>query len=150
MKLILTLFAIVILGFAAYVRFAPSDPESWHTDPLSAKKPRTPNAFLMLPGTGKYPSPEYAVTAAVLARAFDDLALSHPNVSRLAGGPASLFTTYIARTPLMAYPDYISVRAIDLGNGRAALAVFSRARFGYSDRGLNRKRLLGWLKKLQF
>jgi len=144
------LIALLLASAAAaiYVRLAPSDPKIWHIDPLKAKLPNRPNAFLMLPDSAKNPSQVFDKDAKTLALAFDSLALSKPHVQRLAGDPADLFTTYIARTPLMRFPDYISVRAVDLGNGRAALAIFSRARFGYSDRGVNRKRILAWLAAL--
>lgn len=149
MKTILAGVALVILAAVAYVRFVPGRVKAWHVDPLLAKKPNRPNAFIMRPGTGKYPAREYDVDAAVLAQAFDDFVLAQPNVKQLAGGPGAGFTTYVARTPLMGYPDYISVRAVDLGGGRAALVVFSRARFGYSDGGMNRKRMLLWLKEFK-
>jgi len=148
LKSTLLILLVAIVGFALYVRLAPSTPDIWHVDPLDAKLPHSPNAILMLPDSGKYPARVFPMDAATLAQAFDRLALSHPNVTRLAGAPTDLFTTYIARTPLMGFPDYISVRAIDLGKGRAALAVFSRARFGYSDRGVNRKRIMAWLDAL--
>jgi len=148
LKSTLLVLLVAIVGFALYVRLAPSNPDIWHVDPMDAKLPHSPNAILMLPEREKYPARVFDMDAATLAQAFDRLALSHPNVTRLAGAPADLFTTYIARTPLMGFPDYISVRAIDLGNGRAALAVFSRARFGYSDRGVNRKRITAWLDAL--
>jgi len=147
-KYIIAILALLALGLIAYVRLAPSDPKVWNSDPLTAKKPTTPNAFFMLPGAEKNPAHEFYMDGATLAQRFDEMAMSHPNVRRLAGGPDQLLTTYIARTPLMGYPDYISVHALDLGNNRSALAVFSRARFGISDRGVNKKRMLGWLQEL--
>ena len=46
----MTLLALLVvclialgLGFAAYVRLAPSDPGRWHVDPLTAPDPTSPN-----------------------------------------------------------------------------------------------------------
>ena len=146
MKTALTLFGLLLLGYIAYIRVAPSNPLIWHVDPLEAEKPRKPNAFLWRPGEGKFPVPEFDMDALSLARAFDALVTKGSNVTQLAGAPEQLFVTYIARTKVMQYPDYVSIRFIDLDGGRSTLAVFSRARFGYGDRGVNRKRVLGWMK----
>jgi len=81
-----------------------------------------------------------------LAQAFDKMAMDQPNVERLAGSAAELWLTYIARTPVIGYPDYISVRFVPLSGGKSSLAVFSRARFGHGDKGVNRKRMLKWLE----
>ncbi len=148
MKLAIFLFLVVLIGFLAYVRLAPSDPDFWHVDPLNAKKGRKKNVFIQRPDEGKYPSPEFTLDVQTLAQRFDDFALADENVSRLAGSPKEGFVTYVARSQMMRYPDYISVRFIDLGQGRATTAIYSRARFGYSDRGVNRRRAMGWLKAL--
>ncbi len=150
LKTALALIGLVILGFVAYIRVAPNNPPVWHVDPMTATKPRSPNAFIMRPGEGKYPSPVFSTDALTLARAFDAKAMATADVTRLSGAPEELFITYIARTRLMRYPDFISIRFIDQGDGKSTLAVFSRARFGYSDRGVNRKRVLVWLKTLDF
>ncbi len=148
LKLALLLLVLLALAVVLYIRFAPSDPQVWHVDPLTAEKPATPNAFLLRPGTGKYPAPEFAVSATALAAAFDDLVLRERHVTRLAGAPDGLWATYVARTPVMGYPDYVSVKFIPLASDRATVAIFSRARFGYGDRGVNRRRVLGWIKSL--
>jgi uncharacterized protein (DUF1499 family) len=142
------LFGIVLIGFIAFVRLAPSNPATWHQDPLTAKKGRKKNVFIQLPNVGKHPSPEFSMDAASLATALDKLAMQTPDVARLAGSSDGLFVTYVARTKMMRYPDYISIKFIDLGAGLSTLAVFSRARFGFSDRGVNRRRFLGWQKQL--
>jgi hypothetical protein len=144
----LILAFVLMAGFLIWVRLAPSNPDLWHVDPLVASKPKTPNAFLLTPDSPRRPAPEFEMSAAALAAAFDQRALSDDRVTRLAGGPEDLFVTYIARSKLLRYPDYVSVRFIPLGENRATLAVFSRARFGYGDRGVNKARILRWLKSL--
>lgn len=143
--LVLITAAILVL---AYIRLAPSNAAFWHVDPLSAKKPNRPNAFILHPDHEKYPSPRFDMDAAALAARINDLILSAGNAKVLAGSAESGFVTYVIRTKIMGYPDYASIKFIDLPQGGATLVVFSRSRFGYSDRGVNRQRVLGWLKSL--
>lgn len=146
LKTALILFVLFVGGFLAYVRFAASDPGYWHVDPLTAKKPRSRNYVFILSGDAKYPAPEFDLPAPKLAEAFDRFITADALVARLAGHPDELFVTYLVRTPVMRYPDYVSVRFIDLDEGRSTLAMFSRSRFGYSDRNMNKRRATGWFR----
>jgi uncharacterized protein (DUF1499 family) len=56
--------------------------------------------------------------------------------------------TYVQRSRFWGFPDYVSVRAVDLGDGSSALAIFSRSRYGASDLGVNRARVDAWLARL--
>jgi hypothetical protein len=40
LKLGLVAVVLVVLGFAAYVRLAPSDPVRWHDDPVAGQGPK--------------------------------------------------------------------------------------------------------------
>ncbi|NOX72459.1 MAG: DUF1499 domain-containing protein [Alphaproteobacteria bacterium] len=148
MKTAFLLFLIFVAGFFAYVRMAPSDPNVWHVDPFKGSKFRKRNVFIQRPEDAKHPSPEFGMDAKNLAKAFDAVALATDKVERLAGSPEDLFVTYIARSKTIGYPDYISIKFIDLDGGRSTFAVFSRARFGSSDFGVNRQRFQYWLKQL--
>lgn len=148
--------AVILLAAGAmiYVRVAPLDPDSWHVDPVTAPTPETPNSFRVLapgatPGPEEMVSPVYAVPPAELMQAFDRMALAQPRTERLAGTPDGQgFVTYVQRTALVAYPDYISVRAVPAGEGGSALVILSRSRFGKSDLGVNRARITQWLEAL--
>ena len=48
--------------------------------------------------------------------------------------------TYVARTPLMRFPDAVSIKLTPAGSG-TRVAIFSRSRFGQSDFGTNRARV---------
>lgn len=134
-----------VAGFALWVRVAPSDPGVWHVDPLAAERPGRANHHLMRPGEAA--SPVWDMTAAELMAALDAVALAEPRVVRLAGTPEEGFVTYVARSRLWGFPDYVSVRALEVEGG-AALAAFSRARFGESDLGVNAARMARWLAAL--
>ena len=76
---------------------------------------------------------------------FQQMALAQPDTILL--GERDGFATYVQRTKLVQFPDYVSVKAVEVDGG-SALHIFSRSRFGYSDRGVNKKRILSWLEKL--
>lgn len=151
---ILLILILLVAGAMLYVRFAPLDAPSWHSDPVTAQTPETPNSFRVLApgsraGSQEMLSPVYAVQPAELMQAFDRMALAQPRTIRLAGTPdGSVHVTYVQRTPLVAYPDYVSVRAVPVGDGQSALVILSRSRFGKSDLGVNRARITQWLDAL--
>jgi uncharacterized protein (DUF1499 family) len=156
MRLLLWLLAAALAGVAVLglvVRLAPDDPERWHVDPLTAPGTGEPNAWRVVPEDAEAPSadavaPIYPVPAALLARAFDAVAMAQPRTVRLAGSPESLHATYVQRSRLWRFPDYVSVRFYDLSDGGSTFAAFSRARYGKGDMGVNRARLERWLAAL--
>lgn len=135
MRLVAALLIVLALAGLAWVRLAPSDPARWHVNPLTARDPGTPNFARIVPG--QIVTPE---DPASLARRIDAALLAMPRVSRLAGDPEGGFVTYVARSRLLGFPDYITVRSLAADRG-ATCAVLSRARFGSSDFGVNAARL---------
>ncbi len=150
------LLAILLLaiGLLLYVRFAGHDPAVWHVDPVSAPTPETPNSYRVVqpgspvPESGRE-SPLFAATPSELMAAFEAHALAQPDTIRLAGSSEEGFTTFVQRTPLVKYPDYISVRAVSVGEGQSALVILSRSRYGQSDLGVNKARIDAWLDALK-
>ncbi len=128
------------------------DAERWHVDPMAARRRRRPNAYAVGPASGPgdfdAAAPEYDLDAASLGQAFDAVAMAEPRVRRIAGAPGDPWVSYEQRSRFLRFPDYVSVRFLDLGEGRATLAVLSRSRFGYSDLGVNRQRVEKWLAGL--
>jgi uncharacterized protein DUF1499 len=57
--------------------------------------------------------------------------------------------TYIQRSTVLRFPDIVTVEFIDLGNDRSTLAIDSRARYGRSDFGVNRRRVSEWIGLLR-
>ncbi len=144
MKNAALILLILAAGVMIYIRVAPSDPAVWHVDPRTAERPDR-GGVLLLPGDAT--AKVYPVPPEALMTAFDSVAMAQPRVSRLAGRVQDSHVTYVARSKLMGYPDYISVRAVP-AEGGAALAVYSRQRFGTEDMGVNAARLTDWLQKL--
>lgn len=147
LAVIVGIVAVLALAFGLYVRVAPSDPGRWHVDPVAVAPPGFPGAVLRRPGDGGRDSPRFDMDADALMAAFDRVARDTPRVTVLAGSVADRHVTYIARSALFGFPDYISVRALP-DDGGARLAVYSRLRFGYDDLGVNAKRLDDWLARI--
>lgn len=141
------LLVLVVLAGGAYVRLAPDDPALWHVDPLSGASTGRPNEARVTPPGGQggdIVSPVFALAPEELMRRFDSAAMSDARVVRLAGGPEALFATYVQRSAVMGWPDYVSARAVEVEGG-SALAIWSRSRYGYGDMGVNRARVERWL-----
>ncbi|MFS4437741.1 DUF1499 domain-containing protein [Paracoccaceae bacterium GXU_MW_L88] len=146
MKLLLILVALVVIGFAAWVRLAPSDPEAWHVEPEKAKRTGKPNDYLVAEGGDREPL-RITGDANALAQNFDSQIMENEAVQRLAGDPSTGHATYIARSKLMGYPDYISLQFTQDGP-ETVVTAYSRSRFGHSDMGVNKARLTRWLDLL--
>ena len=133
-----------ILGTATAVRLVPSG-EEWHVDP-QAQGRTGPGRWLMAEG-GDAPPLRLDVAPARALAAFDDVALQD-GAQRLAWEPEAGRATYVARSAVMGFPDYVSVRALPDGAG-ASLSAYSRLRFGQSDFGVNRARLERWSERVR-
>ena len=111
------------------------------------------NAFLVCPPNycqaSAAPSPVFAVTPAQLAEAMRRLIAEQPNVFFVNAGLVAPRFTLIQHTPLLRFPDIVTVEYVALGPDRSSLAIYSRARYGKGDFGTNRRRVLAWLDRLR-
>ena len=132
---------------AAYIRLAGDDPKIWHIDPSTVSEHGASNDFIVTPTGegGDIASPVYAMPRAALMDRVREIALAAPRTVLL--GERDGYATFIQRSKFMAYPDYISVKAVEVEGG-AALHVYSRARYGKLDFDVNRMRVLAWLDKI--
>ena len=142
------LVALAAVGVLAWIRLAPSDPARWHVDPLAVTTPVAVGHALLRPEDGDGAAPVYALPPEDLLAAFDRVARAEPRVQVLAGSVASGRITYVVRSRLVGFPDYLTVRALPAPGGGATLAIFSRQRFGLKDMGVNRARVEAWLAAL--
>jgi hypothetical protein len=132
-KMIFTLISLGAVGlFAAYVRFAPSDPARWNRLPESVQTRDLPGGVLRVVEAG----PEG------LAR-LDHIARRWPRTRVLAGSVQAGMITYISRSALWGFPDYTTVRQTG-----ERLEIYARLRFGRGDFGVNRARITAWLDHL--
>ena len=130
LALVIVLLVVAVLG---WIRLAPTDAARWHLDPATTPDPTTPN-FARVNRVVAMPVAD--VAAAIAARAQGE------GARRLAGDDA--FATWVQRSRLMGYPDFISIRLTAEGAG-TRIEALSRARFGHGDLGVNQARLRRWL-----
>jgi uncharacterized protein (DUF1499 family) len=118
-------------------------------------RPRSPNSFLLAPpgfcrmASTDVPSPSFALPAGRLRQAFLRVALAKARVSHVLKDDLELYDNLVARSALFGFPDLIAVRFVDTQDGRSTLAVYSRSVVGHSDLGVNRRRILSWIRELE-
>jgi uncharacterized protein (DUF1499 family) len=136
----------------AYVRSVEGDPDRWHIDPRNAERTGRPNEFLVVPaenGGGDMASPVFDMSAETLAERVGDVIATEPRAHRLAGDLSDGFVTYVVRSRWVGFPDYVSILIQPVGEEQSTISIWSRARFGYSDWGVNEARVRRWLEALQ-
>lgn len=124
--------ALIVAGFAAWVRLAPSDPARWHVPPEPRAGQGDNWVVEIWPGD-----------SARLAR-LDTVIRASPRMQVLAGSPQEGMITYVPRSKLWRFPDYVTLRLTPEG-----IVLHARARFGRSDLGVNRARLARWRERLE-
>ena len=146
-SLLASLAIVALIGAVsalAYVRLAPSG-EEWHLDP-EADGRSGPGRWLVADG-GDAPALRLAVPPEAALMAFDEVAREE-GAERLVWRPEEGRATYVDRSRVLGFPDYVSVKAAPEGQG-TRLSAYSRLRFGRDDLGVNRARLEGWTARLR-
>ncbi|MBF9030083.1 DUF1499 domain-containing protein [Rhodobacterales bacterium HKCCE3408] len=145
MRMVIIVAAVLValvLAVSLYVRTVPMRAAVWHVDPVEVEPPVTPNFALRRGET----APLIQRPAAEVATRLE--AVAEAGGAQVIGGSAdSGFVTYVVRTPVMGFPDAVSVRLIPEGDG-TRVAIFSRSRFGYGDMGVNADRVARWIDAL--
>ncbi|MBL4917873.1 DUF1499 domain-containing protein [Szabonella alba] len=138
---------LALIAAAAWIRLAPTDPADWHValDIQDATGPCGPDAVIPMTGAAQAACLVSGTPDAALAR-LAGIAEASPRTSRIAGSPEEGRITWVARSALWGFPDYITAEARPEGNG-AQLDILSRLRFGRSDLGVNAARLRDWLDR---
>ncbi|MEQ9835948.1 MAG: DUF1499 domain-containing protein [Roseitalea porphyridii] len=118
------------------------------TDLASARRSGRPNDRLMAPpgycrnGVPDESAPVFAATPERLIAAVDRVAAAEPRTREVGRGP--LARQFVQRSRVLRFPDDITVQVLSSDAG-ATLAIWSRARYGYADFGVNRARVDRWL-----
>jgi uncharacterized protein (DUF1499 family) len=112
-----------------------------------------PNQYLVCPETfcSEKPhriGPVFSDSVDVLKERWAKLLRYESNLAVVIENPGSNQRTYVQRTPLLRFPDLITVRFLGLEGGRSTVAIYSRSLYGHSDLGANKKRIDAWLGRL--
>ena len=143
--------AVLLSIASAYgvINLADDDPARWNLDPAEVVRSGRPNDFLAAPpGVTRarvdIDTEVYSVAPAMLLERFAAAALSQPRVKLLDAAPDADVLTFVQRSAIIGFPDYVSVRAVPVEGG-SALIVYSRSRYGHGDFGVNHARVVAWL-----
>ncbi len=146
--------AVLLAAATGYgvINTSGHDPARWHVNPATARPGANPNEFFAAPlGTTAAPADVetrlYPESPRALLVRFDAIARAQPRTRVVAGDPDSLMITYVQRSRVFGFPDYLTVKAVATEGG-AGLIIWSRARYGRGDFGVNRARVEAWLAEL--
>ncbi|MEM7718178.1 MAG: DUF1499 domain-containing protein [Pseudomonadota bacterium] len=134
----LLIVALVILA----ARFIPADSEPFHEDPATPEKQRSEVRLI-----GRE-APRFAADAETVLQEFSRIARRDWRVGLVDGSIDEGMMTFVARSTVFGFRDYITVKATDEAGG-SKLSIFARPRFNVYDWGVNAKRLDRWLGKLE-
>jgi uncharacterized protein (DUF1499 family) len=113
----------------------------------------SPNQYLVCPrelcrARPHAQSPEFDVSLEALRAAWIRVIQRQPRVTLLSSDSDTAQYEYQALTPMVHFPDGVTVRLLPAGEGHSTLAIYSRSHYGYGDLGENRRRVRGWLEQL--
>ncbi len=134
MRIAAVVLLVVVLAMA-WIRLAPSDPAVWHQQPEGRELGDHDAA-------GGFEAVRRIDDAGALA-ALQQVILATPRTRLLAGSIEDGLATYVTRSRIVGFPDYTTVAVRD-----DVVSIRGRLRFGRSDLGVNRARIVGWLKKV--
>ena len=124
------------------------------TDFTTLQPPASPNTWLVAPdgftqATPDEIAPTFAVDALRLAAAWRSVVTAEPRTRVVGVSADGLQLEAEQRSAVFGFVDDISFQAIPLADDRSTFAVYSRARIGYWDLGVNRRRVGAWLARLR-
>lgn len=116
------------------------------------RPPQIPNWYLVCPeglceAEPQMVSPVFECPAADLFERVTGVMLGRGGESVLLD-PVTQKARFVERTPIMEFPDTVSVRAVPAGDGGSAIALYSRSLVGRNDFGANEERAKAILSEL--
>jgi uncharacterized protein (DUF1499 family) len=153
---LLLIASALVLGLRFYFGRTAED-RLWPSEDIAIatlRGPLAPNAFLAcLPGycaaAEASPSPVFALSADRLAAYWAEMITGEPRLVQIAAAPEQRRSVWLQRSALFGFPDLTTVGFVALAPDRSSLALYSWARYGRYDFGVNRARVLRWLSRLE-
>ncbi len=117
------------------------------------QRPASPNTALAAPA-GSEPVPDvvtpvFPVPASRLYAGLITMAAAQPRTFLAVEYPAERQAHFVARSTVFNFPDLIAAQVSEAGADHSMLVLYSRSVYGYSDLGVNRRRLDDWLVALR-
>lgn len=143
-----TFFFVVVLVAVAgvlWIRLAPIDRDRWHVDPAEAEDPKRSGVRYIGREAPRFPGDPETVLST-----FDDIASEEPRTRLLEGDLDEGMLTYVTRSRVFGFADFVTVKAVSEGS-LTKLSIVSRARVGPKgyDWGVNAERLDRWLQDMR-
>lgn len=113
--------------------------------------PDKPNYYLVCPkdfcqAKAQETSAVYPLSLDALRNQWQAMIAKQPRTKVTYTSEDGLHWQYVQRSLIFRFPDYINVQFISIDDKHSTLAVFSRSKYGYSDMGVNKKRVKNWLQ----
>lgn len=155
------LLVLLVIGYGAWTLLSPNQDipgQAMGTVEIDFKTLELTsrnNRYLVLPagyqarGKPGEASPTFTLSAKALASRVQDLWRKQKRTELVRDIDDNLQFELVQRSAVFRFPDFIVVQAIDLGGGKAALAIYSRSKYGRSDFGVNKARVQAWLAVLK-
>ena len=129
----------------SYIRFSKPNKSLWHIDPESISRNDLRNSYLS--NSKNNNNHQYLLSTNRLYLLLNEIMLED-NCKKVFGNIEENLITYVCRSKVFGFPDYISLSFYSLDEERTSLAIFSRSRFGVYDFGKNKNRIVRWVGKL--
>ena len=125
---------------------------SMDVEPLdlrSMKRAWTPNDALACPADAcaaeaDFEVPVFEIEKEALGALFEAVATAEDRTELVAESLAIDQRVYVQRSETFGFPDTVRVQIVSLPEGVSAI-LYSRSRYGFSDLGVNRRRLRRWV-----
>lgn len=134
----LAFLAVVVIA----LRFIPVDSEPFHEDPAQPDQRRSEVRLI-----GR-DAPRFPGEADDVLEELKRIALEDWGVHVVEGSVDEGMITFVARSRVFGFRDYITAKAVDEAGGVTKLSIFARPRFNVYDWGVNARRLDRWLGEL--
>jgi uncharacterized protein (DUF1499 family) len=113
-----------------------------------------PNQYLLCPkgmcaAETDGEAPAFNVPIEQLQVAWDEMLAEQPRLQVLRRDVTNRQIDYVQRTPLLRFPDLITVRFVPIDDTHSTVAIYSRSVWGKGDMGVNRARVQEWLARVQ-
>lgn len=133
---------LILLVVLMIVRFFPVDTEPYHEDPAEPDRRRSEVRLI-----GRE-APRFPGDADDVLETFREIALNDRGVRVVEGSVDEGMITFVARSRVFGFRDFITVKAVGEAGGLTKLSVFARPRVDGYDWGVNARRLDRWLGEL--
>ncbi len=90
-------------------------------------------------------SPRYLMPAEALTAAAQRAIEAQSRTERVAEDAGLKQTVYVQRSAVFRFPDTVRLQIVALDETTSSLALYSRSNYGYSDLGVNGRRVRDWM-----